>query len=184
MAHITLRAVNAAIKKEGGTAQLINGGGYFYFAEGEADNWHADSIYTMYLNDYTLEEWLGEYRDRRDAYQREQKENSGTQEQTIHRERAQDDARDGESSKEHGNGESAAAEVQADVSDEARAGRELAAMTDTARLDFLIAEHARVERFKEQYRVAGMFGPLCDWRSTAREAIDAAMNNKATGVQS
>lgn len=55
--------------------------------------------------------------------------------------------------------------------------------TDTERLDFLIEELAQVERFKGKYRVADHYGPLCDWQSTPREAINAAMNNKAKGVR-
>jgi hypothetical protein len=76
MAHLTLKKVNREIAKRGGKEILVNGGGYFYFAEGEADFWFADSIYTMYLNDYSLEEWIQEWQDRRDEYAAKQKEDT------------------------------------------------------------------------------------------------------------
>jgi hypothetical protein len=68
MAHLTLRKVNREIAKRGGKEILVNGGGYFYFAEGDAYDWDMDGVYTMYLNDYTLEEWIQEWQDRRDAF--------------------------------------------------------------------------------------------------------------------
>jgi hypothetical protein len=132
MAHLTLRAVNAAIKKEGGKEILVRGNGYFYFAEGEAHMWYSDSIYTMYLNDMPLERWVDEWRMRRDDYRELLKQRGISETETqrvVDSEKPQDDAGSSESG-ERGERESAApAQVGAEVSDGARAGRGVAAMS-------------------------------------------------------
>jgi hypothetical protein len=174
MAHLTLRAVNAAIKKAGGKEILVRGNGYFYFAEGEAHKWYSDSIYTMYLNDLPLERWIAEWKMRRDDY-RELLKKRGSMiddetQRTIDSEAPQNDAGDSES-REQGERESAApAKDGAEVSDGARAGRKLAAMSDkeltaaAARAIGLAVDWAQgaywIRETREPFKQARGFMPL------------------------
>jgi hypothetical protein len=66
--RLTLKRVNKEIAARGGSAQLIKGEGYFYFAEGEANEWDFDSVYVYTLNELPLERWIQEWQYRRDEH--------------------------------------------------------------------------------------------------------------------
>jgi hypothetical protein len=66
--RVTLKKVNDAIAARGGKEVLVKGVGYFYFADGEAVEWDADSVYVYTLNELPLERWIEEWESRRKAY--------------------------------------------------------------------------------------------------------------------
>lgn len=63
--RVTLNAVNAAIRAAGGTEELVRGEGYFYFIGGSSVWW--DSVPVYHLTALSIDEWVAEWRDRRDA---------------------------------------------------------------------------------------------------------------------
>jgi hypothetical protein len=56
----TIAAVNQALKAAGHSETLVKGRGYFYFADGEASNWRATSVYVYRITDLTVEQWVAE----------------------------------------------------------------------------------------------------------------------------
>lgn len=65
MPRVTLAAVNAAIKAAGGGEQLFKGDDYFYFGEGTAESWRNGTMVMIpRLNDWTIEQWLDEWKTR------------------------------------------------------------------------------------------------------------------------
>lgn len=62
---VTLSQINKALKAKGYDGVLYKGKGYFYFAEGEASNWHSPSVYVYTLNELSLKQWIEEYETKR-----------------------------------------------------------------------------------------------------------------------
>jgi hypothetical protein len=60
--RVTLNKINAAIKAAGGEDELVRGNGYFYFVGEDTPKWHQASVYTMFLSDFTVEEWVDMWR--------------------------------------------------------------------------------------------------------------------------
>lgn len=58
------RTINKEISKLGGFARLVKGEGYWYFMEGEAEYFYSQSVYVMYLNSLTVEQWIEEWKDK------------------------------------------------------------------------------------------------------------------------
>ena len=44
------------------------GDGYFYFANGEYEEWNSTGVYVYRLNELSLERWVEEWKYRRDAF--------------------------------------------------------------------------------------------------------------------
>jgi hypothetical protein len=61
-ARPTLKSIAKACIAAGLPAdiELVKGNGYFYFWCEEAPNWHSSSVYTNFLNDLTLDQWVEE----------------------------------------------------------------------------------------------------------------------------
>lgn len=68
MPRVTIKKVNEAIKKLGGSAELVKGEGYFYFAGGDCEEWNSTGVYVYTINELSLERWIEEWTSRRDAY--------------------------------------------------------------------------------------------------------------------
>lgn len=68
MARTTINAVNRAIIAAGGREELVRGHGYFYFANGDAHDWPASSVYVYALNSYSVSEWVERWRELRQAH--------------------------------------------------------------------------------------------------------------------
>jgi hypothetical protein len=74
MAKLTTRQINAAIKKLGGEEILVRGDGYWYFTEGNADQWDESGVYGVnFLYQMPLERWIAEYTSRRDQFEASRK---------------------------------------------------------------------------------------------------------------
>jgi hypothetical protein len=58
---LTLKAVNAELAKRGIKAQLENGGGYFYFRDGDAEDWLDRTAQVPKVSSLTLEQWIEEF---------------------------------------------------------------------------------------------------------------------------
>jgi hypothetical protein len=58
---LTLKTVNAELKRLGHDVELAKGDGYFYFRSGEAANWLDTTVKVEKLSTLTLEEWQGEF---------------------------------------------------------------------------------------------------------------------------
>ena len=57
----TLKRVNRALAKQGVPERLYRGKGYYYFADGGADNWPATSVYVYSARHLTVRQFLEEY---------------------------------------------------------------------------------------------------------------------------
>lgn len=69
--RVTLAAVNAAIKAAGGAEKLVAGKDYYYFTDGDAMAWSESGVYGVrLLSEMTVEQWVGEWRAKRDAANR------------------------------------------------------------------------------------------------------------------
>lgn len=66
--RVTLAKVNAALIASGFEEQLQRGVGYFYFAEGTAELWPRSSVMVSRLSDLTVEDWVAEARDYKEAW--------------------------------------------------------------------------------------------------------------------
>jgi hypothetical protein len=66
--RVTLKNINKAIKAAGGTEELVRGNGYFYFVGDDTPKWERASVYTMFLSDFTVDEWVAQWRSYRDEY--------------------------------------------------------------------------------------------------------------------
>ena len=55
---ISIKTVNNALKKLGHEEKLCKGNGYFYFYDGEADQWYSSSVSVFAINHLTLEQWI------------------------------------------------------------------------------------------------------------------------------
>jgi hypothetical protein len=62
MTRLTLKAVNAALAAAGAKEVLVQGKGYLYFAEGDADCWREVSVGVPRLNHLSLEQWIAAWR--------------------------------------------------------------------------------------------------------------------------
>ena len=62
MPRLTRAAVNHALATQGHAERLVQGRGYWYFAEGATPCWPASSVYVPRLTDLSLDEWLAEHR--------------------------------------------------------------------------------------------------------------------------
>ena len=62
MARLTFKTVNAALAAAGAKEVLVQGNGYLYFAEGDADSWPEVSVAVCRLNHMSLERWIEEWR--------------------------------------------------------------------------------------------------------------------------
>lgn len=60
--RVTIKAINAAIKAAGGSEELVKGNGYFYFVSDATPLWSHASVMTCFLSDFTVEEWVSEWR--------------------------------------------------------------------------------------------------------------------------
>jgi hypothetical protein len=58
--RLTLKAINHELAKQGYTARLAKGAGYFYFQFGDAVDWWDRTIGVATLNALTLEHWVSE----------------------------------------------------------------------------------------------------------------------------
>jgi hypothetical protein len=161
MARVTLKQVNAAIAARGGKEVLVKGEGYFYFADGDAYEWDSDGVYVYTLNELPLERWIEEWESRRDAYGARKQKDVGIAEKersAVDSEAPQNDARDGDSRKEHDDLNPARAASGSDVSDDARAQCEMAEMNDLE----LTMKAARAAGIPMRAGTPGEFNPLHD----------------------
>lgn len=58
---ITTKAINAKLAKTGHPVEIVKGDGYIYFSYDDLDNggkYDTYSIYTPYLNQHTVAEWV------------------------------------------------------------------------------------------------------------------------------
>lgn len=55
---ISIKTVNNALKKLGHEEKLCKGNGYFYFYDGNADNWYTSSVGVYTINQLTLDQWI------------------------------------------------------------------------------------------------------------------------------
>jgi len=60
--RLDLKTVNQELKRLGLTAALAKGDGYFYFQDGEAEEWLDRTVGVRTINSKTLKEWVEEYR--------------------------------------------------------------------------------------------------------------------------
>jgi len=58
--RITLKAINDELAKQGYTPRLAKGGNYFYFQNGEAEEWLDKTVNVPTVNSLTLPEWVAE----------------------------------------------------------------------------------------------------------------------------
>jgi hypothetical protein len=65
--RITARDVNKVLKEKGIAERLVQGRGYCYFVEGDAQSWFSSSVPVCYVNDFTVEQWLVEREELRKA---------------------------------------------------------------------------------------------------------------------
>lgn len=67
--RVTINNVNKALRAlpgARGDEEIVQGNGYWYFAGYEAAGFYSQSVYTMRLNDFTLDQWVEMYVDKRD----------------------------------------------------------------------------------------------------------------------
>lgn len=68
--RVTINKVNEALRRlpgAGDDAEIVKGNGYWWFAGHTAAGFYSQSVYTMNLNDLTLEEWVAEYKSKQEA---------------------------------------------------------------------------------------------------------------------
>ena len=61
MARLTLKTVNKALAAAGHAERLVQGDGYWYFAEGDTPRWPVTMVCIYRLNALTLEQWIAEH---------------------------------------------------------------------------------------------------------------------------
>lgn len=64
--RMSLQDVNAAIKREGGKEVLVYDHGVIRFTGSDTDWWEVTEASVKNVNDLTLEQWLDEWREKRD----------------------------------------------------------------------------------------------------------------------
>jgi len=60
--HLHLKVINDELARLGFKAQLVKGDGYFYFKDGEAEDWLDRTVKARTINTMTLKEWIAEFR--------------------------------------------------------------------------------------------------------------------------
>jgi len=60
--RLDLKIVNAELARLGIRERLAKAKNYFYFVEGDAENWLDRSVGVRTINTMTLKEWVAEYR--------------------------------------------------------------------------------------------------------------------------
>lgn len=65
---ISIRTVNNALKKLGHAEKLCKGKGYFYFYDGDTDQWYTSSVYVHAINHLTLEQWIESFQSLKEKY--------------------------------------------------------------------------------------------------------------------
>ena len=64
-ARVTIQSINQAIRKIDPESELVKGHGYFYFRGGIADKFEGQGVYAYHLTDLSLDEWVGEFKEKR-----------------------------------------------------------------------------------------------------------------------
>lgn len=68
---LTIKKVEKALSEIGANVHIWKGEGYYYFYGPDADHWFDTMVYVSRLNDLTLDQWIEEYRMKKNANRRE-----------------------------------------------------------------------------------------------------------------
>ena len=60
--RLTLKAINEELARLGQKAEVVKGGGYFFFRGEDADEWIDRTVPITTISAWTPEQWIEEYR--------------------------------------------------------------------------------------------------------------------------